>query len=69
MNDDILILASDGVFDNLTPFKIAEIIEEKHEESVQVWAESITEAAFKLGGDREYISPYAKRAKAAGEAY
>ena len=64
---DILVVASDGVFDNLSSFQIGEIIEDNYHLGVQGMADAISEAAFRLGADETYNSPFAKKAKLANK--
>ncbi|KAK0068898.1 Protein phosphatase PTC7 [Biomphalaria glabrata] len=60
---DILMLATDGLFDNLSEDMIVRTLESLHstkeEEKIQSAACSIAEHAYKLSLDPDYMSPFA----------
>jgi len=69
-HNDIIVNASDGLFDNL--FKdqvkstVEEAIREEHRFSSVLIAEKLAEKAGKFAQDKEYLSPFAMRAREQG---
>jgi len=67
--DDLVIVATDGLFDNLFNSRILKIVEENRGESVREIADSLTNTAFKLSINEKYKSPFAVGARKAGFYY
>jgi protein phosphatase PTC7 len=67
--DDIVIVATDGIFDNLFNSRILKIVEEHKGESVREIADSLANTAFKLSINEKYKSPFAVGARKAGFYY
>jgi protein phosphatase PTC7 len=64
---DILVLGSDGVFDNLSPEQVAEIIQKYLQDhrgnfDANMIANTIAQEAFHYSLDEKYNSPFAKEA-------
>jgi len=71
--DDIIIVYSDGVSDNLLPQEfhpcINDYADDEHElVSLSLVADCIARSAYELGKQRGYLSPFAKEARKAGRA-
>jgi len=66
-NNDIVVVGTDGLFDNIDENQIIEVIKpflkgkESFADSAQV-ADGIAQLAYKLSLDRSYMSPFAKKA-------
>jgi len=67
--DDIVIVATDGLFDNLFNSRILKIVEEHRGESVREIVDTLTNTAFKLSINEKYKSPFAVGARKAGFYY
>ncbi|EGR28308.1 hypothetical protein IMG5_178880 [Ichthyophthirius multifiliis] len=63
--DDILIIGSDGVFDNLNSEQIGKLVT-KYSHSLKRLANVIAETSFELSLNEEYDSPFAQKARAQG---
>lgn len=69
---DILILGTDGLFDNLDEIQVQRLVEQysaQNELSPSGIAKHIAEAAFKASLDTENISPFGEHARKAGIYY
>jgi protein phosphatase PTC7 len=67
LKGDIVVMATDGVFDNVYDADMEPcILDNKTPESR---ADCIGEKAYKMSHDRKYFSPFAKGAKEAGKYY
>lgn len=71
MEGDVVLVATDGLWDNLDDYMILEEIEShlknpNDEESVQRTAHALAARARELAFDPRYMSPFAKNARAAG---
>lgn len=62
---DVLIVATDGLFDNVPNYEIIQYVQQIQDP--MTLAESLGELASERGMDEEYESPFMKAAKAAGE--
>jgi len=60
---DIIVLASDGVWDNLFPNEIISVINDQNSKPASQIAHAIATSAFKLAADSNRISPFAKYAQ------
>jgi protein phosphatase PTC7 len=65
MRGDIICMASDGVFDNLSEVDVAEIINK--EKQLSTIAKRVSEMSRKVSQDRNAITPYAKQAQKYGD--
>ena len=66
-HNDILIVGTDGVFDNLYDEQIIDLIQPYISKSDDIEdpesvADTIAQEAERLGGQEEYMSPFAKNA-------
>ncbi|KAK7505984.1 hypothetical protein BaRGS_00002706 [Batillaria attramentaria] len=70
VDGDVIILGTDGLFDNLSEDMIlgyvSSTMKDNHEETVQKTASSIAEKAYQLSFDPDYMSPFALSAIDAG---
>jgi protein phosphatase PTC7 len=71
---DVVVLASDGLWDNFPCEEIAKVLsvlreEEEDEEFVMAAAETLAETASRNGADPRYQSPFELKAKEAGRTY
>ena len=63
-NDDLVLLATDGVLDNIFPEHMLKMIEEQSQEKLQSakeltqLADTIAQTAFTLSQDSEFLSPF-----------
>lgn len=72
-NNDIIILGTDGLFDNLYGEDIRNIVEQYLKNNKDIDCNNLSkilcEEAFKKGDLKDYLSPFAKRAREAGYNY
>jgi len=66
---DIVVLGTDGVFDNLFDNKIANIVKENHTGKAQEIARKIAEQAFLISNDGRVFTPFVENAKKQGVYY
>lgn len=71
---DIVVVGSDGVFDNLTPEQVADVVQLQLKKSrgkfdSQIIAKAIADEAFRYSLDDKYNSPFAKEAAKYQEKY
>lgn len=68
---DLVILGTDGLFDNVFVERIAELVMTQgahSKEKLEILARTLLKEAFKNGLDDNYLSPFAREAIAAGKA-
>lgn len=65
MRGDLILMASDGIFDNLTDEQIVEIA--MKEKGLQTIAKRVSEVSRKVSLDRNAATPYAKEAQRYGD--
>lgn len=61
---DIIILATDGLFDNMSDNDIVAVVEQEQDEMTM--AETLGEMASARSTDKEFVSPFMLAAKKAG---
>jgi len=66
---DIVVLGTDGVFDNLFDNKIAKIVKENQTSKAQEIARKIAESAFAMSIDGRVFTPFVENAKKHGVYY
>ncbi|EDV21568.1 uncharacterized protein TRIADDRAFT_30137 [Trichoplax adhaerens] len=65
-SDDIIIMATDGLFDNMTGKQILDIVSNQQKHNSQRIANCLVEEARKLAFDECYISPFVRKARMHG---
>jgi len=73
-NGDIVVLGTDGVFDNLSPKQVATVVtlymnDNNGEFNANRIADAIAQEAFRLSIDEEYNSPFSQEAIKSGHRY
>ncbi|WCJ44405.1 hypothetical protein M5689_025073 [Euphorbia peplus] len=66
---DIVIVATDGLFDNVYHYEIERILDENEDDDPDKLAQKIAEYALRNSKDKTYLSPFAKAAKTEGIKY
>lgn len=69
--EDIVIVGTDGLFDNVFPDESAALVSHAHDrgEAAKAAAKTLADYAFKKAADERHMSPFAYAAQAHGHRY
>ena len=73
MDNDIIVMGSDGVFDNLYDRDVAECVQKNMEganlKGIQETADCLSKKSVEFGHRTDYVSPFCKGARESGRNY
>ena len=67
--EDLLVVGTDGLFDNMTPQQIADFVHRQREPQASELAGLISREAYRLSKDRTYDSPFSQEARKSMKLY